>query len=69
MAAGLWYFQSDRKKKKNTTLDILLFVTWLKMGDCEESEDDRTGANHCDKNLKSSRHDIFPIMLPKMSTL
>lgn len=39
------------------------------MGDCEESKDDRTGANHCDNNLKSSRHDIFPIMLPKMSTL
>lgn len=51
------------------TLEVLLFVTWLKMGDCEESKDDRTGANHCDNNLKSSRHDIFPIMLPKMSTL
>lgn len=50
-------------------LEVLLFVTWLKMGDCEESKDDRTGANHCDNNLKSSRHDIFPIMLPKMSTL
>lgn len=51
------------------TWEVLLFVTWLKMGDCEESRDDRTGANHCDNNLKSSRHDIFPIMLPKMSTL
>lgn len=51
------------------TWEVLLFVTWLKMGDCEESKDDRTGANHCDNNLKSSRHDIFPIMLPKMSTL
>lgn len=51
------------------TLEVLLFVTWLKMGDCEESKDDRTGANHCDNNLKSTRHDIFPIMLPKMSTL
>lgn len=51
------------------TSEVLLFVTWLKMGDCEESKDDRTGANHCDNNLKSSRHDIFPIMLPKMSTL
>lgn len=39
------------------------------MGDCEESKDDRTGANHCDNNLKSSRHDIFPIVLTKMSTL
>lgn len=39
------------------------------MGGCEESEDDRTGANHCDKNLKSSRRDIFPIVPPKMSTL
>lgn len=48
---------------------VLLFVTRLKMGDCEESEDDRTGAMHCDNNLKSRKHDIFPIVLPKMSTL
>lgn len=51
------------------TLDVLLFVTWLKMGDREESRDDRTGANHSDKDLKSSRHDIFPIMLLRMSAL
>jgi hypothetical protein len=57
------------KRKKNATLDVLLFVTWIKMGDCEENKDDRTGANHGDKNLKSSRRDIFPLMLPKMSSL
>lgn len=60
---------TKKKKRKDPTLDKLLFVTWLKMGECEESEGDRTAADHGDKDLKSSRHDIFPIVLPKMSTL
>lgn len=44
-------------------------MTWLKTGGCEESGDDRTGTNHGDKKLKSSRRDIFPIVLPRMSAL
>lgn len=57
------------KKKRKIILDILLFVIWFKMGDCEESKDDRIGVNYCDKNLKSSWYDIFFIMLSKMLIL
>lgn len=60
---------NEIRKEIDVILDVLLFVTWLEMGDREESRDDRTGANHGDKNLKSSRRDIFPIMLPRMSAL
>lgn len=50
-------------------LDVLLFVIWFKMGDREESRDDRIGVNYSDKDLKSSRYDIFFIMLLRMLVL
>lgn len=66
---GLIREKAKLEKEEDAVLDALLFVTWLKMGGCEESEDDRTGTNHGDKKLKSSRRDIFPIVLPRMSAL